>query len=69
MLYRVVSRHLGGRALLVAGNMYESAYRIKENAMTVVDCGEYKVFYADFNLKKKFLGKNQQYMPTSTDAI
>lgn len=31
--------------------------------MTVVDCGEYKVFYADFT--KKFLGKNQQYMPTS----
>ena len=25
--------------------------------MTVVDCGEYKVFYADFT-KKKFLGKN-----------
>ena len=31
--------------------------------MTVVDCGEYKVFYADF--KKNFLGKNQQFMPTS----
>ena len=34
-----------------------------KNAMTVVDCGEYKVFYADFT--KKFLGKNQQYMPTA----
>lgn len=31
--------------------------------MTVADCGEYKVFYADFT--KKFLGKNQQYMPTA----
>ena len=29
----------------------------------MADCGEYKVFYAVFT--KKYLGKNQQYMPTA----
>lgn len=53
--YRVVSRHLGRkRHYCVAGKYGEDTDKGK-NAMTVVDCGEYKVFYADFT--KKFLGK------------
>ena len=52
----------GGSGITVAGKYGEDTDKGK-NAMTVVDCGEYKVFYADFT--KKFLGKNQQYMPTS----
>ena len=48
----------GGSGITVAGKYGEDTDKGK-NAMTVVDCGEYKVFYADFT--KKFLGKNQQY--------
>ena len=52
----------GGSGITVAGKYGEDTDKGK-NAMTVADCGEYKVFYADFT--KKFLGKNQQYMPTA----
>ena len=51
----------GGSGITVAGKYGEDTDKGK-NAMTVVDCGEYKVFYADFT--KKFLGKSQ-HMPVA----